>query len=78
MKIDCFLQIEDNRIEALFLNSQKTMVIRVAWSVLVLNFLLCVQLTCALGLEFFQIVNVAILCVTNGGSIFVIIGAYSR
>lgn len=54
------------------------MVVRLAWTCLVYNFVVCVQLVLTLELNFFTILNFALLCLSNGGSIFVTIAAYKR
>ena len=53
------------------------MIIRLAWTLLIYNVMLCVQLTSHIGLNFFSIGNLALLCITNGAAIFATIASYS-
>ena len=78
LDIDFTLEIEDLRIRTLFLKSLKTSVLRVAWACLLYNVIICVQLVCHIGLDFFSVGNLVVLCLTNGCAITATVLSYKQ
>ena len=74
--VDWCLEIEDERIQRLFVASQRVMVLRIAWTCLIYNVMICVTLVFDVGLDFFSVGNLCILCVSNSAAIVTVIVAY--
>ena len=72
------MELEDPRLKTLFIKSQQTFILRVTWACLVYNFIVCFQLVSSIGLDFFSLFNVLILCTTNGTTIVITLIAYKK
>ena len=52
------------------------MVLRIAWTCLIYNVMICVTLVFDVGFDFFSVGNLCILCVSNSAAILTVIVAY--
>lgn len=76
LAINFYLEIEDQRIRTLYLQSQKQMALRVSWTCLIYNLVQCVIFVANIGYNFFTAGNLSILCLTNGAAILATIISY--